>query len=120
MTISREKLLAKTARRYVEVILDGDTYRIQSLSEKERCDYELSLQDKKGKFTADKLRRMLLVKTLVDSNGARLLQDSDEALLREVDGRTIGVLYDRAKKHCGYDDDELEAITKNSDETADS
>lgn len=118
MTISKEKLLSKTARRYAEVTIEGERYRMQSLSEKERCEYELSLQDKKGKFAADKLRRMLLVKALVDDSGARLLSDSDEALLKEVDGKLIGVLYDLAKKHCGYDDDELESLTKNSDETA--
>ena len=112
--ISREQLLSKTQRRYVELKIGDDTFRLQSLTEKERTDYELALQDKKtGKISFDKTRRMLIARVLVDEHGNRLLTDADVDALQSVDGRITGMLFSEAQKHCGYDDDEIENLTKN-------
>jgi len=117
MTISREKLLSKTQRRYKEFQFDGDSYRIQSLNEAERAEYEIQLQTTK-KYDWEKSRRLFVCKTLVDDNGQRLFSDADQESLKQVDGRIVGVLYNEAQKHCGYDQDEIETIAKNCEKVA--
>ncbi len=115
---TREAILAKAKRRFKEFSFDGETYRMQSLTERERSQYELQLQDKKGGVTnssVEKMRRLLVAKTLVDKDGQRLFSDEEESLLADVDGRMMAILYDQAWKHCGYDKDELEDHLKNSD-----
>ena len=114
MAISRDGFLAKKNRRYETIKLDGDEYRIQNLTEKERASFELSLQDKKGNLSFEKSRRSLLVRVLVDDNGNRLFADGEESLLEPLDGRITAAIYDAANRHCGYDRDEIETLVKNS------
>lgn len=114
MTISREAFLAKTTRRYKDLVVDGESYRIQSLTEAERSKYELQLQDKKNGFQFEKARRLFVCKTLVDENGSRILQDSDEPLVENIDGGLVALLYSEAQKHCGYEKDEIKDLIKNS------
>ncbi len=116
--ISRDGLLAKTARRYKELAFDGETYRIQSLTEAERAKYEIQLQDKKNGYQFEKSRRLMVCKTLVDESGNRILDDNDADLLKNVDGRVMAMLYSAAMDHCGYDDSEVEELTKNSEKAA--
>ena len=112
--ITREAFLVKTQRRYKEFVFDGETYRIQSMTERERADYELSLQNKKqGKIDWERARRLFVCRILVDESGNRLLSDEDEALLQPIDGKLIGLLYSEGQSHCGYDRDEVEALVKN-------
>jgi hypothetical protein len=115
MTITREALLGKTSRRYKDVVIHGESYRIQSLTELERTQYEIALQGKKG-FAFEKARRLFVCKCLVDADGKRLLLDSDEEQLKNVDGGLIGLLYSEAQEHCGYAKDEIEELVKNSEE----
>ena len=112
--ISREKFLSKTERRYKALSVDGDEYRIQSLTELERTKYELDLQGKKG-FAFEKAKRLFLCRTLVDDNGNRIFQDSDVDQMENVDGGLTGLLYDEASTHCGYKKDEIEELVKNSE-----
>jgi hypothetical protein len=116
--ITKESFLAKAKRRYVEVLYDGECYRLQSLTERERAQYELQLQDKKlGRATdasIEKMRRLFVAKTLVDEAGSRLFSDEESEQLGEVDGRIMGLLYERAQRHCGYDSKEIEELAKNS------
>ncbi len=112
--ISREQLLAKTQRRYLEIKICDETFRLQSLTERERTEYELALQDKKtGRMTFDRSRRLLIARVLVDAEGKRLLMDEDVDALQSVDGRITGMLFAEAQKHCGYDENEIENLTKN-------
>jgi len=112
--ISREQFLAKTSRRYKDLSVNGDSYRIQSLTELERTEYEIALQGKKG-FAFEKARRLFVCKTLVDADGKRLLEDNDEEQLKNVDGGLVGLLYEEAQAHCGYKKDEIEELVKNSE-----
>jgi hypothetical protein len=116
--ISRDGLLSKTARRYKEIAFDGETYRIQSLTEAERAKYEIQLQDKKNGYQFEKSRRLMVCKTLVDESGSRILSDDDADLLKAVDGRVMAMLYSAAIDHCGYDDKEVEDLSKNSEAVA--
>lgn len=116
--ITRERLLSKTQTRYREIQFDGETYRLRSLNERERAEYELKLQDKKGRYTFERARRLLILHCLVGPDGNRILTDDDEAALELVDGRLTGALYGAAQEHCGYDKDEIEDLVKNSESTA--
>ncbi len=116
--ITRDKLLSKTATRYKEIEFEGETYRLRNLNERERAEYELKLQDKKGRYTFERARRVLIIQCLVDADGKQMLNDEDEAALEMIDGRITGALYDAAQEHCGYDKNEIEELVKNSESTA--
>jgi len=116
--ITRDGLLAKTQRRYLDFVFDGEQYRIQSLNERERAEYEIQLQDKKNGYQYEKMRRLFICKVLVDAAGQRILTDADQESLKAVDGRLLGMLYDQAQTHCGYDKSEVETLIKNSEGAA--
>ena len=119
-TLTREALLGKSARRYMEVPLpSGGAVRIQSLNERERADYELSLFDKKNSYTAESSRRKLLVRCIVDESGNRMFADNEHDLLGDIDGADAGAIYDACQKHCGYQTGEVDKLAKKSDEATD-
>ena len=64
--ISRDKFLALKAKRYLEVKVLGEEYRIQSMSEAEKADYEIKLQDKKAGMSYKKARALFICSVLVD------------------------------------------------------
>jgi hypothetical protein len=118
MAISRDQLLAKRARRYREVTLSsGDVARLQSLTELERSEYNMSLLDKKGdvnKKALTKATRMLLVKMLVDADGNRMFFDHEDDLLADIDSLDMEILGDAAREHIGFTRKE-ESLEKKSD-----
>lgn len=119
MAINREQLLSKPVRRYTEVEIYGEKYRLQSLTELERSDYEIAALDKNGKVQVQNLRKtrqMLIAKCLVDDEGKRLFDDKEMHYIGALDGGICGLLYKEAMRHCGYDKDDVEAIEKNSEE----
>ncbi len=116
--ISRDKFLALKAKRYLEVKVLGEEYRIQSMSEAEKADYEIKLQDKKAGMSFKKARALFLCRVLVDSTGDRLLLDSDCDAVMAMDGKITSALYGVAQDHCGYNDGDIEELVKNSEPAA--
>jgi hypothetical protein len=120
--LTKDKLLAMAKRRYREVQLPdhlgSDVARIQSLTEREKSDYEASLfKPGSMKPIRDMLasaRRRLLILTLVDDQNERLLGDADEPSLLEMDGAVSSYLYDAATEHCGFQKGDVEDAVKNS------
>jgi hypothetical protein len=115
--ITKDEFLAQTEKEYKDLYIKGKRYRLQSLDEDERSEYEIQLQTKKG-FAFEKARRLFLCKCLVNENGARLLADEEEEKLKKIHGGITGLLYSEAQKLCGYEKDEIEEITKNSEKAA--
>lgn len=113
--ISREKLLSQTATRYVDKVVFGETYRIRSLTERERADYEIKLQDKKAGMSLNKARALLICRVLVDESNARLLNDDDAEAVSAIDGRIASALYAVALEHNGFAEDDIKDLVKNSD-----
>lgn len=113
--ISREKLLSQNAKRYVDKIIFGEQYRIQSLSEREKADYEIKLQDKKSGMSTKKARALFLCRVLVDESGKRLLGDIDVDAVGEIDGRIASAIYATALDHNGYEETDIEDLVKNSE-----
>jgi hypothetical protein len=113
--ISREKLLSQNAKRYVDKKIFGEDYRIQSLSEREKADYEIKLQDKKSGMSTKKARALFLCRVLVDEANNRLLRDDDVDAVGEMDGRIASAIYAVALDHNGYDETDIEELVKNSE-----
>lgn len=121
--LSREALLAKTPRRYDVVALPirGGKVRIQSLTERERAKFERDNQGKDGKTSGKSLetvRRRLMILAVVDGQGNRLLLDEDLPVLAEWDSADVNAVCDAVSAHCGFTDEDLESIAKNSEATA--
>lgn len=116
--ISRDKFLAMKSRRYLDVKVLGEEYRIQSMSEAEKADYEIKLQDKKAGMSYKKSRALFLCRVLVDENGERLLLDSDCDAVMAMDGKITSTLYGVAQDHCGYSEGDIEELVKNSEAAA--
>jgi hypothetical protein len=112
--ISREKLLSQTTTRYIEKVVFGETYRMRSLTERERAEYEIKLQDKKAGMSLNKARSLLICRVLVDEQNNRLLTDDDSELVGAIDGRIASALYSVALDHNGFAEDDVKDLVKNS------
>lgn len=114
--LSREGLLQKTGRRYIEVELpSGGTARLQSLTELERSEYNASLLDKKGDIDKSKLTygtMLLLCRMLVDSDNKRMFLDHEYEILSSIDSLDMEVLGDEARKHVGFDAEHRKELRK--------
>jgi len=121
MLLTRSEIVRPAERRFAEYQLsDGRSFRVRSLNESERSQWEADSVDAAGKPKRDRLlsaRRRLICLTLVDEQGQPLLSYGDQALLANQDGRTMEEVYRAAAKHCGIAENEVEALVKNSQET---
>ena len=111
-TMSKAALLAKAQRRYTEVAIgDGETVRLQSITELEHSKLEASRyrRVKLGDKTTIELNdealeqqpARLLALCVVDDTGARIFADWKEA--GQLDAAISNLLYGDARKHCGLD-----------------
>jgi hypothetical protein len=117
MIITREQIEAKRrVRKYVEVVIDDATWRLQSLCESEKSDYEYSLQSRKPMKSQEErikaARVALLVRVVVGEDNQRIFADDDEIVFMEQDGRDIAILHDAASKLCGYTKQDEEDLAK--------
>ena len=112
------ELLAMTERTYREVPSGGKTWRIQSLTEGERAQFEtpfnMAAEDPK---TYQRARPRLLALCLVDAGGHRILSDAQAVELFKVNCAVTIPLYRACKEHNAFDDGDLEEKVKNSEET---
>jgi hypothetical protein len=110
----REQLLGLTKRRYTDISCGEMTFRLQSLTEAEKSRFEKSILTSKGAIKDDARRRLLIV-TLVDSDGNRLLTDADMRKLSELDGKVSQKLAAAAMEHTGFTESDMDDLEKNSD-----
>ena len=117
--VSRDAFLKPAQRRYREVDIDGfGVVRIQSLTEREWATFEMSAVATKGGIIRKRVedaRRRLLALCVVDAAGNRLLADVDVPQLANLDGAVAAKLFDACQKHCGFEDNEIEDMVKNSE-----
>ena len=118
---TRGELLGLTKRRYktIEIPELELTFRIQSLTEREKSEYETALLTKTGRSVSRErltdASRRLMVLCLVDDNGDRLLEPADVGTLSQLDAIVASKIYDECQSHCGFGDDDIEEIVKNSE-----
>ena len=118
---TRRELLGLTKRRFktIEIPELNLTFRIQSLTEREKSEYETALLTKTGRGVSrerltDAARR-LMVLCLVDDDDERLLEPADVGTLSQLDAIVAAKIYDECQSHCGFGDDDIEQIVKNSE-----
>jgi len=131
--LSRDELLAKCARRYVQVPLpDGSSVRIQSLSEKELAEFEaevISTPKPKRDRAVDRMvdvrrermidsRRRLIAICLVDAEGKRIFTSSNRDLdaIGQLDAAITNIIADACRAHIGADEDYFKELAKNSEQ----
>lgn len=100
------------------VEFEGRSYRLLELTEDQAVEYELELQDKKGKFDVKKMRRTMIAYSWVGPDGERLVADSDK--LKTMRRSLAGYLYEECQKLNRYEPGELEGLVKNSEEAGSS
>ena len=117
--VAREAFLTPAERRYQTIAIDGfGSVRIQSLTERQWAGFEMSAVAAKGGIIRKRVedaRRRLIALCVVDDAGNRLLSDSDVPQLEQLDGAVAAKLFDVCQKHCGFEDNEIEDLVKNSD-----
>ncbi|MES2789960.1 MAG: hypothetical protein V4719_10075 [Planctomycetota bacterium] len=116
---SRDEFLTPTGRRYLGFTLpvSGRNVRIRSLFENEKEAYESKMLSHKGGLSLAALkeaRRRLVQITLVNPAGDLLLAESDISKLSALDGADIACCYENAMTHCGFKQEEIEGLLKNS------
>ena len=121
--VGREAFMKPAERRYRNVNIDEfGTVRIQSLNEKEWAEFEMSAVASKGGIIRKRVedaRRRLIALCVVDESGNRLLSNADVPSLENLDGSVAAHLFDVCQKHCGFEDNEIEDLVKNSDRIPD-
>ena len=117
--VGREAFMKPAERRYKIVPIDGfGAVRIQSLNEREWAAFEMSAVASKGGIIRKRVedaRRRLIAMCAVNDAGNRLLSHADVPSLENLDGSVAAELFDECQKHCGFEENEIEDMVKNSD-----
>lgn len=119
--LTRDQLLAPDPVRHHQFSCGAVDVRIRNLTEGEKSKFENSILTSKGSLSVSKLdlaRCRLIALCVVDAQGRRLLSDADAEALLEKDGALTARIYDECRKHCGFDEDDIETLAKNSDRIA--
>lgn len=113
MAINKDAFLALCKRelKTTTVVIDGNEFRLREMSEAEGAEYELSLQDDKGKIDFSGARRKMLSLMLVDDDGNRLVDNADD--LKSLSRSIAGQLFDAAQKLNSYQPNEVDSLVKN-------
>ena len=116
---TKEQFFKRAQRRYttVNIAETGDNFRVQSLTEKEKSDYEATMMSKAGAISRDRLQdayRRLFVLVVVDEAGNRMFSDDDLAALENVDSLVVARVFQVAHAFCGFEKNDIEDIIKNS------
>ena len=110
-------LLGANKRRFADVVIaDVGTFRIRSLTERERSEYEAGFLDRSGKARTSKLveaKVRLIVLCLCNAEGLQLLSDGDAAGLGGIDSTVSNKLFDECQTHCGFSEADVEDLVKN-------
>jgi len=97
------------------VLKDVGVFYVRVMSIDERDDYELSVYDK-GKSTFGKVRTGLLVRTVCDSKGQRLFDDSTtETFGKIASPALIEKLFIVARKINWFSEKDIQELEKNSE-----
>jgi hypothetical protein len=107
----RTEFLRPAERRYAEFSVRGfGKVRIQSITEKERHQFESSLLNESGAFDKNRAaygRVKFITLCVVDADGYRILSDSDvPTIYEQQDAAVIEAIYSRCKEHCNIEEDQ--------------
>lgn len=108
--ITAGQLLGKRERRYTTVEIAGlGLCRLQSITERERLEWELGQYTPKGAYDPKRVplqRTGLIALCLVDAGGLKILSRADaDALADHCDAAVIDALFDACKRHANMEDE---------------
>lgn len=122
--LDKDTILNATDQKLTEFEVPewGGTVYIKIMSGIDRDNFELSLYSDAGKTKKENLRNLrsrLLVKVLVDENGKRLFKDNDATDLGHKSSVVLDKLYAAARTINGLSKEDVDELTKNSEEIQD-
>ncbi len=121
-TANREMLGAFANRRFMFVdIPEFDLkLRCQSLTEREKSNYETAILSKNGRgITRDRLadaNRRLFALCVVDDKGERLFQDNEIETIATLDALIVSRVASACEVHVGMKDGDIGELIKNSNQ----
>lgn len=99
--------------RTATVEVCGESFTVRELSEADAAEMEIKMQVG-GKWDFTRHRRLLVSYSLIDEDGKRIVEDSDE--LKSFPKNIVGKIYEAALEVSQYDESEIEALAKKSSE----
>ena len=119
--IGRNELLAPAQRVYEVVDTSLGPVRIQSLTERQRSQWEADSLDRNGKLSKKGLltaKARLIAESVVDEKGERLFTPMDVDRLQDLDAGVSNKLSDACQHLSGISeaDADIEELEKNSEE----
>ena len=121
ITTRSQALSVGCNREYIEFEVDGWGWcRAQTLTERERREYDLGQLDAEGNLDMSKVPLAgprLMAFMLVDEEDDQLFSVRDVPELANKDARIISAIVERLRIHCGMDEDTLEEQVGNYEET---
>ncbi|WP_461365749.1 hypothetical protein [Candidatus Darwinibacter acetoxidans] len=122
MILDRDKILKADdiEVRELEVPEWGGSVYVRGMTGRERDQFEAGIVKQKGRNTEINMknaRAKLVVLCTVDENGKRIFGDADIALLADKSAKALDRIFSVAQELSGISKDDMEELTKNSDET---
>ena len=122
MLLNREAILTANDIEKREVYIPewGGSVYVRGMTGRERDQFEAGIVKQKGRNTEINMknaRAKLVVLCTVDENGKRIFGDADIALLADKSAKALDRIFSVAQELSGISKDDMEELTKNSDET---
>lgn len=121
MTIASQFFNAGRNRRFADIVWPPawsnlPLARLQSITERERAEYERELLDKKSQLDQHKLllaKCQLIVRVVVDLDGNPVFTADQIPQLMQTDSALTNAVYSQCRAHCGFDEDDIERLVGN-------
>jgi hypothetical protein len=107
--------------RELEVPEWGGSVYVRGMTGRERDQFEAGIVKQKGRNTEINMknaRAKLVVLCTVDENGKRIFGDADIALLADKSAKALDRIFSVAQELSGISREDMEELTKNSEETS--
>lgn len=122
MILDRDKILKADdiEVRELEVPEWGGSVYVRGMTGRERDQFEAGIVKQKGRNTEINMknaRAKLVALCTVDEGGKRIFSDDDIPLLANKSAKALDRIFAMAMELSGISKDDMEELTKNSDET---
>lgn len=119
--LTAEQIRTVDDKQYEDVDVPewGGTVRVRGMSGTERDAYEASILEQRGndrKVNLANARAKLVVRCLVDENGALLFTPDDVRVLGRKSAKALERVFDAARRASGMTEADIEKLTENFDD----
>lgn len=122
MLLTREQIIAAQDIDTIEVLVPewGGLVLVRGLTAAQRGQFTAAIYEQRGKQQVVKLQDIqvrLCALSIVDEHGKRIFSDNDLALLAGKSAAALQHVFEAAQRLSGLSNEDVEELTKNSDET---